>query len=515
MGRVHGIPDRSLGVLLEELAAAKGNNIVRDLASEVVILDTCHAGSGTRKGARRVRCLETTSEIPEDLDYDIWSTAEANRANIPKEVKYYGDASHVLLAACASNQNAIEDHGRGIFTQTLLKTITVLGIKHTTYAHLIKQLPQIPDIDEEPSDLIFHEVKMENWGYVLQVGSIHGISEGSEFSLYKERGLSSKHLGNVTVSSTGDITSALEFFQNATPNGLPLSAFAVQTAFGKTKPLRVYVDNDPRLQQLRQLLTSEIKKHPHLYTFADREQATFEITAHDDDTTAFAFVNSLIDALTLKQLPFRVYSTEMDIIMKIIDAASVFNRYLTYQPLDVGNQNDVQQPGQPVNIHFTKLTKSEERRWAPYVPEGDNLNQNSQVDLTSGDTRYGLKITNNTAEGLYPYLFLFNSNELSIGAYQALHKVDTLTIVTEPWYMSPTVSGEDDDPPLQPNGSITIGYGDGGGRPWRHVVELAERVGEGKIVRDEEDLQVEFFKLILTTQPFDFGFMKRGTPFDE
>ncbi|KAF8150581.1 peptidase C14, caspase domain-containing protein, partial [Crassisporium funariophilum] len=40
-GAVFGIPDRTIGVLLERLAAAKGDNIT-------VILDCCFSGSGTR-----------------------------------------------------------------------------------------------------------------------------------------------------------------------------------------------------------------------------------------------------------------------------------------------------------------------------------------------------------------------------------------------------------------------------------------------------------------------------------
>jgi hypothetical protein len=60
-----------------------------------------------------------------------------------------------------------------------------------------------------------------------------------------------------------------------------------------------------------------------------------------------------------------------------------------------------------------------------------------------------------------------------------------------------------------------VGYGDGGGRPWRHVVLTAGTVSPGKIYRDARDREVEFFKLILTTQPIDLSFLEQDTPFEE
>ncbi|KAG8825467.1 hypothetical protein FRC17_008639 [Serendipita sp. 399] len=399
-------------------------------------------------------------------------------------------------------------------------------MERMSYALLIRHLPQLPgqtprcegfyknrvlfsknELKAEP----FYKVdkELQNDDYILHAGTLHGITKGSEFSLYEEESKDSNLLGSFTVNIVGDLQSIVKWpTLGDPPQYLPMPAFAIQTAFGQTKPLRLYLSDDPKLNYLRTRLEQEIKKYPHLYCMASREEARFEIIVHKDEYSAsFAFVNSHIETLGLKRLPFWV-SLKPDaeeIIMNIVDSASMFNRFLEYQPLDVDGHREEQKSGaqasgEPISVHFAKLIRTG-KTWNPVAEESDisNLSSNNQVDLVSHADVVGLKITNKTNEGLYPYLFLFNCNELTI----------------EPWYTSPAVKGEDKDPPLRPHESITIGYNAGPGRPWRHVVQPAEIVAEGKIIREKEDMEVEFFKLILTTQPVNFDFIKQTTPFTQ
>ena len=52
-----------------------------------------------------------------------------------------GLRSHVLLAACRSQELAYERTSRGVFTVALLETLVSIGIDKLTYATLLGQMP--------------------------------------------------------------------------------------------------------------------------------------------------------------------------------------------------------------------------------------------------------------------------------------------------------------------------------------------------------------------------------------
>ena len=156
---VHGIPDRTIGTLLEDLAQEKGDNIVRPnllLCStshlkmqQTVIFDCCFSGSGTRSYSTRLdRFEKIVSNIPTDLDREIWQHSRNGRGTqIAPGFLYSGLRSHVLLAACGGNETAREDRVlmRGDFTKALLETLRTVSVDKITYADLIQRIPQLPE----------------------------------------------------------------------------------------------------------------------------------------------------------------------------------------------------------------------------------------------------------------------------------------------------------------------------------------------------------------------------------
>lgn len=107
---------------------------------QTVILDSCHAGSGTRdfggvKGVRGVRLSGDTRLGADALPAPHDSVSEQRR--------YQGLASHVLLAACNPQQQAHEKNGRGAFTLALTKLLRSANLENLTYADIIKRLPEI------------------------------------------------------------------------------------------------------------------------------------------------------------------------------------------------------------------------------------------------------------------------------------------------------------------------------------------------------------------------------------
>ncbi|KAG8761907.1 hypothetical protein FRC12_009271 [Ceratobasidium sp. 428] len=146
------IPDRTIGMLLNELAEAKGNNI----ASKTVIFDSCHSASGSRNEAisgRVTREAEAVLPIPDDIDLDVFpanaadnyylheAPGESRRTELPL---YMDQASHVHLAACGSEGEAWEEDGRGDFTKSLLRCIRASGVDKISYQSLIVSLPMLP-----------------------------------------------------------------------------------------------------------------------------------------------------------------------------------------------------------------------------------------------------------------------------------------------------------------------------------------------------------------------------------
>jgi hypothetical protein len=94
-------------------------------------------------GTRRTRAIRVTNPLPSDVDEDIFKRGRAPSTAVPNLFQYNGAASHVLLAACAANELAIEEEGRGAFTRAFLDTITKIGYRNLTYADVIRRLPRL------------------------------------------------------------------------------------------------------------------------------------------------------------------------------------------------------------------------------------------------------------------------------------------------------------------------------------------------------------------------------------
>ncbi|CAL1706496.1 unnamed protein product [Somion occarium] len=199
-GRIAGISDRSLNAMMRDLAAAKGDNIT-------LILD-CSFSSPTSRLAlrdrRHARWTPTSKATPEDLDAGLWRSALGYSAKSPCR-GFAGIAcdTHIILAACRQGESANESKSGGNLTLALLAVKNSKSIHRMSYSDLLRNIenrvedqhpicvglrkqralfngiPFIADTRYVPIDF-YDDEKLR-----VDAGAIHGVTEGTEFSVHK------------------------------------------------------------------------------------------------------------------------------------------------------------------------------------------------------------------------------------------------------------------------------------------------------------------------------------------
>ncbi|KAJ7028677.1 hypothetical protein C8F04DRAFT_963695, partial [Mycena alexandri] len=215
---VVGISDRSLQAMLEELSKAKGDNIA-------VILDSCFAplqSPSNIRDRRHTRWTPSEKVTPQDLLEGLWPAADSQV--YPRGVGFCntGNSAYTLLAACSPGEKAIEGKDGGKFTSAFLETARETPLHSASYVSLLRHIrpkigegqrplfaganatrpvfnavPFLPDQAYVQTDPV-HDPKMLRIG----LGAVHGVVEGTEFSVHGHncRGSSNPAIAHVSVT---------------------------------------------------------------------------------------------------------------------------------------------------------------------------------------------------------------------------------------------------------------------------------------------------------------------------
>ncbi|KZT66384.1 hypothetical protein DAEQUDRAFT_457739 [Daedalea quercina L-15889] len=199
-GRVAGISDRSLLAMIDDLCRVKGDNIT-------LMLDTCFSPLRSHEGMgqRHVRFTATTKATPNDLLTGLWrsATIQPGQKNTSRGFTGSSYASHVVLAACGSGWFACEGKSGGNFTHALMTLKERVALHKLTYDDLTTEIstfmgdhqnavslgrhtdrilfdgiPFVPDARYVSVD-VYDDEKVR-----VEAGAIHGIMEGTEFTLH-------------------------------------------------------------------------------------------------------------------------------------------------------------------------------------------------------------------------------------------------------------------------------------------------------------------------------------------
>ncbi|PPQ85563.1 hypothetical protein CVT25_006733, partial [Psilocybe cyanescens] len=195
--------------------------------------------------------------------------------------------------------------------------------------------------------------------------------------------------------------------------------------------------------------------------------------------------------------PDAIDTTELTEFGRVLSGIACYYRELDHVNI---NSNIINK----IDVEFYKLDDSNKLDWRNFVPEGGNLFHNGVVDFEVEEgAPYGLKLVNNSACDLYPYLFFFNNNNLSIGALitaSILMQISRVIMRVVSLYETSGPTGYLVESPLKSGGFLTFGYGSSGVPP--HTYKL-----------DHEDGNVDFLKIFFTTRAIDISKVSHPSPF--
>ena len=255
-------------------------------------------------------------------------------------------------------------------------------------------------------DRVLYKVRRVDNQYVMAAGTAHGISDGAQFGVYKDRESKGTQLGIIVARQTDPCTTTLDIVSDAF-NPLPEEGYALQTRIGITEGLRLHVHSTnapPSLIETLQRTTSQ------KFLLVEKEKAELSFT-FEQEGVVVNILDSFVAALGLTRMPFYIESNA-DAISDVIHAAAHFYSYLR-------RKSKIQALHGQIDVIFTEVVQSKEE-YDDYLqpviqPIGPNLNREHIIDLqVQNDKMYGVKITNNSDMALYPSLFFFDNSDLSI-----------------------------------------------------------------------------------------------------
>ncbi|KAG9096139.1 hypothetical protein FRC07_010978, partial [Ceratobasidium sp. 392] len=545
---VNCIPDRTIGMLLNELAAVKGDNIT-------VIFDSCHSTSGNRIDpavpVRISRVADPVLDIPIDIDLDVFPANAVNsyyfippelakglEARRPVPPLYTDQASHIYFAACGSQEKAKEHNGRGDFTTALLKCIRASGVDKISYQNLMISLPMLPQQNPHcygvhKSRILFNSrvpsrkvtfipVTREEGGWVLQAGEASGVTFGSIWELHAKPTEDSEPLGefearNLKVS-LADLRPKSDTADNQTLSELGRAdggrLYARQIRAGPGQELRVYFT-----PQAKQLVFSDSQVPSAVETggyevgyvvHAAPDSADLVVEVHHPNTTSslhlsgagteveYTICHPELQKYGLAKLRNRTRA-RLDEVKPVLFAAARWNWHLQ-------RKNMSAEPEAALSINLLKLGRSLYNKPPPAEDLWGSLSTGIVEIVARDEDKYGIQLTNEKSFPLYLAAYYFDPNEFSIGTlpFFTAKVAAMIDILKLDHIFGHTQSNNRQDPDLPAKGKqITIGDGSDGG------AALVFKLGKGV------NLDVGFFKVFWSTNPLQLSDMPQGSVFEE
>ncbi|PPQ68613.1 hypothetical protein CVT24_005431 [Panaeolus cyanescens] len=507
-----GIPDRTISLLLNHISDLKGNNIT-------LILDCCSSAGLTRGDDDKLevdddvyitRQIKNPPPLKSNKDRKFWTHASRG-GGVAEGFQGRNQNSHVMLAACGRDQFARESvkTRRGLFTFALLKALESEDISTLTYTSLMHKLRMPPEVNQTPhcqgqaaNRCLFNnlvsgaddalivgrqEVVNKKRQFVLYAGMAQGITSGSILSVHKTNLLETSSrpnpsLGKLVVTSVSTFKSGLSYVDSDAKFAFPATFYAklIQQAARK---IRVYCEDET---WLRKVIPEDKERSLSVEFVGDAESSDLHLVVDPEKKeVTFHRHHEMVNPHIGSHLRQPVDIADEEAIRKVISGSLHF-----YHHLDLVGTSDFRNVWMELTELKDELSEDFEQ---VFTPIGKNLIETTPAVIVVDENKsYGMTIFNQTDLDLYPYLFYFDPNDLSI----------------IPWYLPASGAGADSftstiDVPLPARSRLTIGYGDGGASPWQFML------------LEDAKKDMGIFKLYLATHPIQLSNILQEGVFEE
>lgn len=370
--------------------------------------------------------METTVPIPADLDNNVLR-GRAGKSSIPKGFRYQFMESHILLAACRDNQIAFEttsEQGvcRGRFSESLLRTLSLLTLEKTTYTDLMDDIGSW--VDQNPLVEGTHKKRLLFNGtyppmskqavpltrtnkpqcFEIKMGSIEGVVTGTEFLVNDAK---NNTVGFLSAISVDFHRSYLGPKDKKTILELPLGSKATVSDWNNPDLImQVFIAPD----QVNPAAVSGIFPQQNLDTFQlrtlpiprrfvraeSRDKADIELKRLTNDNFAIERLRGIIKDHTHPAVEFSLNPDKYYRLPLIMDGIAHFQYFLKI------HHGGAPIPGVTLEMHT--LTGAFPHR----IPSPDIFVDKVAKIKYDKEAKYGFTICNASTHHLFPYLFYFD-----------------------------------------------------------------------------------------------------------
>ena len=252
--------------------------------------------------------------------------------------------------------------------------------------------------------------------FILDAGSVHGITKGSQFTIYKNEGLflESSPWGVLTVSNVMSSTSILPLPKGTSGPDLVNAGIAVLYAGGADQTLRILASYDTQKLSTAFHMGIQQSQDQGIISLVDKN-AVLKMRL-ENGHLLFDILDPSVNACGMDRVYYSVKPTDtVDDVVRILSAGSHF-----FWHLKRGHNHGIIDY---ISVEFVELEKSEDEFDTignhSFFSSGENLLRDGVIDLyVYPDPKpYGLKLTNNSDWDLFPFAFYFDHSDWSIGVF--------------------------------------------------------------------------------------------------